>query len=78
MCAHFVDMVTPVKTQVVNGMEKLFDFQGDIIYISDQAFFVWTNMRLYDEEGERKFDQTTYINTEARRMFLSFMVIFHP
>ena len=31
MCAHFLDMGSPVKTQVENGMSKLFDFRGQTI-----------------------------------------------
>ena len=36
MCACFVDMGAPVKTQVVNGLSKLFNIWGQTIEVSDQ------------------------------------------
>ena len=35
LCDHFVDMGAPVTNQVKNGLNKLFDFQGQTIYVSD-------------------------------------------
>ena len=49
MCAFFVDMVAPVKTQVENGLSKLFDFWGQTIDTSDQAVFTLNDSGLHDE-----------------------------
>ena len=38
--ACFVDMGSPVKTQVENGFSKLFDLGGETIDVSDQAVFI--------------------------------------
>ena len=42
-------MVAPVKTQAENGLIKLFDFQGQTIYVSDQDVFILKDLSLYDE-----------------------------
>ena len=39
MCACFVDMGAPVKTQAENGLSKLFKFWGQTIDVSDQNIF---------------------------------------
>ena len=39
LCACFVDMGDPVKTQVENCISKIFGFQGQTIDVSDQAVF---------------------------------------
>ena len=38
ICAHFVDMRAPVKTQVGNGLSKIFNFRGQTIDVSDIDF----------------------------------------
>ena len=38
--ARFVDMGAPVKTQAENGLSNLFNFRGQTIDVSDQAFFI--------------------------------------
>ena len=35
LCDRFVDMGSPVKNQVENGLSKLFDFRGQTIDTSD-------------------------------------------
>ena len=40
MCDYFVDMGSPVKTQVEIGLSKIFDLQGHTIDVSDQAVFI--------------------------------------
>ena len=37
ICARFVDMLSLVKTQVENGLCKIFDLQDQTIDVSDQA-----------------------------------------
>ena len=37
LCGHFVDMVSPVKTQVKNEIIKIFYFRGQTIGVSYQA-----------------------------------------
>ena len=39
MCAHFVDMGSPVKTQVENGLSNIFYFRGHTIDVYYQAVF---------------------------------------
>ena len=36
LCAHFVDIGSPVKTQVENWLSKLLYFRGQTIDVSDQ------------------------------------------
>ena len=50
LCACFVDMVAPVKTQVENGLSKLLDFRGQTIDMSDQAVFTLNYLGLFGEE----------------------------
>ena len=52
-CARFVDMVSPVKTQVKNGLTKIFDFWAQTINMSDQAVFTLKDSCLHDEEGKK-------------------------
>ena len=49
----FVDMGAPVKTQVENGLSKLFDFRDQTIDVYDQAVFTLKDSGLHDEEGNK-------------------------
>ena len=40
LCACFVDIVSPVKTQVGNDIDRILNFQGQNIYVSDQSIFI--------------------------------------
>ena len=53
LCAHFVDMISPVKTQVENGLSKLFSFWGQTIDVSDQAVLTVIISGIHDEEGKK-------------------------
>ena len=46
-------MVPPVKTQMENGLSKLFNFQGQTIDMSYQAFFILKDLVPHDEEGNK-------------------------
>ena len=46
-------MVSPVKTQVENGLNKLFNLRGQTIDLSDQAVFTLKYLVLHDEEGKK-------------------------
>ena len=37
LCDHFVDIGAPVKTEVKNGLSKIFNLRGHNIDVSDQA-----------------------------------------
>ena len=50
---RFVDMVSPVKTQVENILNKLFGFQGQRIEVSDQAIFTLEYSVTHDKEGKK-------------------------
>ena len=40
LCACFVDMGAPVKTQEENGLRKLFNFRVQTIDVPDRAVFI--------------------------------------
>ena len=46
-------MVSPVKTQVENGLSKLINLFGQTIDVSDQALFTLKDSGLHDEEGKK-------------------------
>ena len=71
-------MGAPVKTQVENGLCKIFDLRGQTIDVSDQAVFILKELGIRDEEGK----ETNVINPlkEGHRRsgrFLSFMTKVH-
>ena len=49
MCACFVDMGAPVKTQVENGLIQLFNFRVHIIDTSEQTVFTLNYSGLHDK-----------------------------
>ena len=49
LCARFVYMLASVKTHMENGLNKLFGFHGQTIYVSDQDFFTFKDSGLRDE-----------------------------
>ena len=51
-------MGAPVKTQVENGLCKIFDLRGQTIDVSDQAVFILKELGIRDEEGK----ETNVIN----------------
>ena len=53
MCACFVDMGALVKTEVENGLSKLFGLRVQTIDTSDQAFFTLKDSGLHYEEGKK-------------------------
>ena len=46
-------MGAPAKTQVENGLNKLFNFWGQIIYVYEKAVFTLKYSDVYDEEGKK-------------------------
>ena len=44
---------SPVKTQAQNGLNKLFDFWGHTIAVSDQSVFTLEDLGLHDEKGKK-------------------------
>ena len=53
LCAYFVDMIYPVKTQVENVMSKIFNFRGQTIDMSDQAVFNLKDSGIHKEERKK-------------------------
>ena len=53
LCSHFVDMGAMVKTQMENGISKLFDFQGQIIDVSDKDIFTLKDSGVPFEERNK-------------------------
>ena len=79
MCACFVDMGAPVKTQVENGLSKLFGFWVKTIDTSDQDFFTLNHSGLHDKEGG-KINTSDPLTSAQRRSgrFLYFMMTVQP
>ena len=79
LCARFVDMGAPVKTQVENRLRKLFDLRGQTIDTSEQAVFTLNDSVLHDEEGNviNTSDPITATQRQSGR-FLYFMMAVHP
>ena len=79
LCGSFVDIGSPVKAQVENGLTKLFDFQDQTIDVSDQAIFILNYLGLRDEEV-KKTDISDLLTAAQKRSghFLSFMVTVYP
>ena len=79
LCDRFVYMGSPVKTQVENGMSKLFNFWGHTINTSEQAVFTLNYSVLHDEEVN-KINTSDPLTAAQRRSgrFLSFAVTVHP
>ena len=53
VCAIFFDIGAPVKTQVENGLSKLFHFRGWTIDVSDQVIFILQDSGLQNEEEKK-------------------------
>ena len=43
----------PEKNQVENGLNKLFNFWGQPIHMSDQAVFTLKYLGFHDEQGKK-------------------------
>ena len=79
LCARFFDTGAPVKTQVENGLSKLFNLRIQTINVSDQAVFILKDSGCHDERG-KKTNVSDLLTTTPRRsgIFLSFMMTVHP
>ena len=53
LCTHFNDMGFTMKTQVENGLNKLFNFKGKTSDVSDQAV-LFLNIWVFMMKKERK------------------------
>ena len=53
LCDCFVVMWDPTKTQMKNGLRKLFGFQEQTIDVSEQAVFALNYSGLRDEKGKK-------------------------
>ena len=72
-------MGPPVKTQVGNGLSKLFNFWVHTIDVSDQSVFTLTYLALHDEEGNKinVSGPITESQRKSDRFLLSTMTV-HP
>ena len=67
------------KTQVENGLRKLFNFRSQTIDVSDQAVFVLKDSVIHDEEEKKnKCKWPAHNSPEEVRLFFSFMMTVHP
>ena len=66
-------MESPVKTQVENGISRIFDLRGQTIDISDQAVSILKDSGLYDDEGKNTngCDPLTADHSSSGRLFIS-------
>ena len=72
-------MVAPFKTQVENGLIKLFDLCGQIIDMSDQAIFFLKDSGLHDEEGNKTNVSDPLVAAQrGEGRFLSFVITVYP
>ena len=79
ICACFVDTRAPVKTQVENGLIKIFNLRGQTIDVSDQDVLILKDSGIHDEEG-KKTNVSDLLTGSQRRSgsFLYFMMTVHP
>ena len=54
-------MVPLNKTQVENGLSKIFDLRGQIIDVYDQAVFILNDSGINDEEGNKSNVRNSFI-----------------
>ena len=72
-------MGDPVKSQVENGLSKIFYFRGQTIYMSDQAMFILKDSGLHYEEGKKTYVSEPPTAGQRRSVsFVSFMMTVHP
>ena len=73
-------MGAPVKTQVENGLSKIFNFRVQTIDVSDQAVFILKDSFLHDEEGKKTnlSDPLTTAQRGSGHFFFPFMMTVHP
>ena len=66
-------MGSPVKTQVKNGLIKIFDIRGQTVDTSDQDVFTLKDPDLHDEEINKinKTNPLTASQRRSGRLFLS-------
>ena len=53
LCESFLDIGVTAKSQVGNGLSKIFDFLDQTIDVSDQAFFTLKYSGLHEKEGNK-------------------------
>ena len=66
LCSRFVDMGSPVETQVENGISKIFDLLGHTIDVYNQSIFILKDSGLHDEEG-KKTNISNLLTADQRR-----------
>ena len=59
-------MGAPYKTQLENGLSKLFNFRGQTIDVSDQAVFTLKYLGIHDEEGKKPNISDLLIETQRQ------------
>ena len=65
-------MGDPVKTQVENGLNKLFSLRGYTIDVSDQVVFTLKDPGLHDEEGNKSTEATHLHKTRCNQVVFFF------
>ena len=68
-----------MKIQVENELNKLFDFQGQTIEVSDQSVFTLKYLGLHEEEGKKiNISEPITAAQSQSGHFLSFIMTVHP
>ena len=79
MFARFVDMVAPVKTQIENGLSKIFDFRGKTIDVSDQYVLTLKDFSLHNIEDKKPNIRNQFIVGQRKSgNFLLFTMMVNP
>ena len=72
-------MISPVKTQVGNGLSKLFNLRGQTIGVSDQAIITLKDSGIHDEEGKKmNISEPLTATKSLSGHFVLLMMIVHP
>ena len=67
LCARFPDIGGPTKTQVENGLHKLFNFREQKIDMSDPNVFLLSDAKLHGERGRLLIIDLPDISAAARQ-----------
>ena len=73
LCSRFFNMGAPVKTQLDNGISKIFNLQGQTIDVSDQSVFTLNDLSLHNEE--RSKTNVNYLLTVGQRRTGRFLLV---
>ena len=77
-CVPIIDIGPPVKTQVGNDIDRILNFQGQNIYVSDQSIFINIYGPSYQRRKKTNTSNTLTAAQSRTGYFMSFMIKVHP